>query len=264
MGEDRLVMASGKWMRLVLAGAVAAAGLAAVPSIAAPDYGALGKLPDWTRTVWYPDFGAAARNRPPGPPAPPPYTPEAAKTLADFNARRAHGENLQTEDANCVPPGMPRMMQMPYPVEFLFTPGRVTVITEAYMQVRRIYTDGRPLPEDPDPQYNGNSVGHWEGDTLVVETVGLDPKTTLMTAIHPTEKTKIVERIREAQPGVLLSEMTITDPAIFATPYKTTLAFSQRPDWTIREYICEENNRDAADPFGRPSMDISHPDDEKK
>ncbi len=137
----------------------------------------------------------------PGPPTPPPYTAAAAKTVADFNAKRKEGENLQTEDANCVPPGMPRMMQMPYPIEFLFTPGRVTVLTEAYMQVRRIYTDGRKLPDDPDPQFNGNSVGHWEGDTLVVETVGLDPATTLMTAIHPTEQTRIVERIHQSQPG---------------------------------------------------------------
>ncbi len=253
------MMGSRKWTYLALAGAVAAAALSSAPSAAAPDYAALGKLPDWSRTVWYPDFGAAARARS-GRPAAPPYTAETAKAIAEFNARREHGENLQTEDANCVPPGMPRMMQMPYPIEFLFTPGRVTVITEAYMQVRRIYTDGRPLPEDPDAQYNGNSIGHWEGDTLVVETVGLDPKTTLMTAVHPTEHTKIVERIRESQPGILTSEMTITDPALFTTPYKTTLAFSQRPDWTIREYICEENNRDAADPFGRPSMDLGLPD----
>jgi hypothetical protein len=138
---------------------------------------------------------------PPVRPRPPPYTAAAAKAVADFNAKRKEGENLQTEDANCVPPGMPRMMQMPYPVEFLFTPGRVTVLTEAYMQVRRIYTDGRKLPDDPDPQFNGNSIGHWEGDTLVVETVGLDPATTLMTAIHPTEQTKLVERIRQSAAG---------------------------------------------------------------
>jgi hypothetical protein len=138
--------------------------------------------------------------------------------VADFNAKRKEGENLQTEDANCVPPGMPRMMQMPYPIEFLFTPGRITVLTEAYMQVRRIYTDGRKLPDDPDPQFNGNSIGHWEGDTLVVETVGLDPATTLMTAIHPTEQTKIVERFRQSQPGILMDEMTITDPTLFTAP----------------------------------------------
>jgi hypothetical protein len=256
-------MLSGRWMGMALGGALVAAAAVIAPASAAPDYAALAKLPDWTRTVWYPDFGAAARARSPGPPAPPPYTAQAAKALADFTAKRAHGENLQTEDANCVPPGMPRMMQMPYPIEFLFTPGRVTILTEAYMQVRRIYTDGRKLPDDPDPLFNGNSVAHWEGDTLVVETVGIDPKTTLMTAIHPTEKTKIVERIRETQPGLLISEMTISDPSIFTTPYKTTLAFTQRPDWSIREYICEENNRDAADPFGRPSMDLSHPDDHK-
>lgn len=250
-------MRAGKWMRLAALGAVAGMAMAASQSTAAPkDFASLSKLPDWSGMVWYPDFRAAARNRPPGPPAPPPYTAEAAKVVADFNAKRKEGENLQTEDANCVPPGMPRMMQMPYPIEFLFTPGRVTVLTEAYMQVRRIYTDGRKLPEDPDPQFNGNSVGHWEGDTLVIETVGLDPATTLMTAVHPTEQTKIVERIKMVDANTLMDEMTITDPTLFTVPYKTTLGFAARPDWTIKEYICEQNNRDAADPFGRPSMDL--------
>jgi hypothetical protein len=257
-------MWAGKWMRLAALGAAAGMIVAAGQSAAAPqDFASLSKLPDWSGAVWYPDFGAAARARPPGPPTPPPYTAAAAKMVADFNAKRKEGENLQTEDANCVPPGMPRMMQMPYPIEFLFTPGRVTVLTEAYMQVRRIYTDGRKLPDDPDPQFNGNSIGHWEGDTLVVETVGLDPATTLMTAIHPTEQTKIVERIHQGQPGILIDEMTITDPTIFTAPHKQTLAFSARPNWQIKEYICEQNNRDAADPFGRPSMNLGTPDEKK-
>ncbi|MBO9575388.1 MAG: hypothetical protein J7494_06610 [Sphingobium sp.] len=263
-------MMHGKVMRLVLAGAVASTVMAMGPAAAQPkaapkDYAALAKLPDWSTGVWYPDFSKLFRNRQPGAGAPagPPYTPEAAKAVADFNAKRKEGENLQTEDANCVPPGMPRMMQMPYPVEFLFTPGRVTILAEAYMQVRRIYTDGRKNSDDPDPQFNGNSVGHWEGDTLVVETVGLDPKTTLMTAIHPTEKTKIVERIRRTDATTLMDEMEITDPTLFTAPYKTSIAFSAKPDWNIREYICEENNRDAADPFGRPSMDLGL-DDKKK
>ncbi len=248
-------MRAGKLMRLVALGAVGAMALAAGQTIAAPkDYAALGKLPDWSG-VWYPDRSKLPRVAP----TPPPYTAEAAKAVADFNAKRKDGENLQTEDANCVPPGMPRMMQMPYPLEFLFTPGRVTILTEAYMQVRRIHTDGRKLPDDPDPAFNGNSVGRWEGKTLVIETVGLSPLTTLMTAIHPTEKTKIVERISEKEPGYLVSEMEITDPSIFTTPYKTTLGLGARPTWEIREYICEENNRDAADPFGRPSMDLGIP-----
>ena len=78
-------------------------------------------------------------------------------------------ENLA---ANCLPPGMPGIMGQPYPMEFLMTPGQVTIVIEAYNQIRHIYTDGRPLPADPDPTFYGTSVGHWEGDTLVAETVG--------------------------------------------------------------------------------------------
>jgi hypothetical protein len=84
-----------------------------------------------------------------------------------------------------------------------------------------------------------------------------------MTAIHPTEQTKIVERIHQGQPGILIDEMTITDPTIFTAPHKQTLAFSARPNWQIKEYICEQNNRDAADPFGRPSMNLGTPDEKK-
>jgi hypothetical protein len=246
---------------LALLGAMAAMTMSALPALAAPkDYASLAKLPDWTTGVWYP--GRPRGSAPPaGPPKPPAYTPEAAKALADYNEKRKQGMNLQTEDANCVPPGVPRMMQMPYPIEFLFTPDRVTILTEAYMQVRRIYTDGRKLPEDPDPQYNGNSIGHWEGDTLVVETVGLNTNTTLMTAIHPTETTMLRERIHETAPGVLVDEVEIVDPALFTEPYKTQIWYTARPDWTIREYVCQENNRDAADPFGRPSMSLGTEDE---
>ena len=245
-----------KWVRLIALGAVSAMTITAAPvAVSAKGYAELDKLPAWSNGVWYLSFGR--RPGAGGPPKPPSYTPEAAKAVADFNAKRKEGENLQTEDANCVPPGMPRMLQMPYPIEFLFTPGRVTILTEAYMQVRRIYTDGRKLPADPDPQFNGNSVGHWEGDVLVVETVGLEPKTTLMTAIHPTEQTKITERFHiDPTSKNLIDEMEMSDPTIFTEPYKTQLTFASRPDWAIREYICEENNRDAADPFGRPSMSL--------
>ena len=79
--------------------------------------------------------------------------------------------------ANCLPPGMPGIMGQPYPMEFLLTPGQVTILIEAYNQIRHIYTDGRELPDDPDPTFHGTSVGHWEGDTLVVETVGFSPIT---------------------------------------------------------------------------------------
>src|SRR5687767_5093159 len=138
----------------------------------ATDWSALAKLPDFSG-VWE-TGGGAGRGRG-GPPAGPQLTPAAEAKRKELQAKGA--EDSQT--ANCLPPGMPGIMGQPYPMEFLLTPGKVTIVIEAYQQVRHIYTDGRPLPSDPDPKFHGTSIGRWEGDTLVVETVGFSPLTDL-------------------------------------------------------------------------------------
>ena len=249
-----------------LAAFCAASAMAIIASpvaVSAKGYAALDRLPDWSG-VWGPDWSSLFAGRGGnGPPTGPKLTPPYAKLLADYNARKAQGENLQSQAANCVPPGMPSIMRMPYPIEFLYSPERVTIVAETDSQVRRIYTDGRKLPDDPDPAFNGSSVGHWEGDTLVVDTIGLNPDTNLSEAIHPTDKTHIQERIRMTKPGIITITTTISDPAIYVEPYTTTQNYIRHGDWTMREYVCEENNRDAADPFGRPSLDISNPGDKK-
>jgi len=255
-------MQAGKWVRFAMIGAASAMALAAAPmTVAAKGYAELDQLPDWSG-VWQPDWSSLFAGRGGnGPPAGPKLTPEAAKALAAFNEKKKEGMNLQTEAANCIPPGMPGIMRMPYPLEFVYSPGRVNILHETYSQVRRIYTDGRPIPEDPDPQFNGNSVGHWDGDTLIVDTVGLNPQTTLSEGIHPTENTRIHEVFKLAKPGLLQVTTTISDPAIYLEPYTTVQNYAREEGWVMREYVCEENNRDAADPFGRPSMDISMPDE---
>ena len=135
-------------------------------------YQALAKLPDFTTGVWQVDwqsiFGPGGRS------APPQLTPDAQARMQAYLASQKRGENNQNENANCVPPGMPQIMTMPYPLEFIYSPGRVTIAIETDSQVRRIWTDGRKHPEDPDNTFNGDSVGHWEGDTLVVDTVAVD------------------------------------------------------------------------------------------
>ena len=217
-----------------------------------PLYAKLAELPDWSG-IWYPDWAALFG---PGGPPKPDLTPAAAKTFADYQALQAKGENTQSEAANCVPPGMPGMMRQPYPIEFVFSPGEIYIIAEAYEQVRRVYTDGRTLPDDPDPYFNGHSIGHWEGDTLIVETNGLNPKLSIQPGIKATEKTRIVERIHKDAPDKLSVEFTITDPDVFAKPFVFRQPYILKPGWEIREYVCQENNRDHADEFGRPSMDI--------
>jgi len=229
-------------------------------ALSAKGYAALDKLPDWSG-VWGPDWGSLFAGRGgSGPPAGPKLTPPYAKILADFNAAKAKGENLQTQAANCRPPGMPGIMRMPYPIEFTYSPERVSIITETDSQVRRVYTDGRPLPDDPDPAFNGWSTGHWEGNALIVETISLNPENSLSEGIHPTEKTRIRERFEMTKPNVLTVTTTLIDPAIYTEPYTSKIDYVRQPDWQIREYVCTENNRDGADAEGRPSMDTNFPD----
>jgi hypothetical protein len=197
------------------------------------------------------------------PPPKPVLTPAAQKLADAFEAGKKNGENLQNQLANCVPPGMPGIMSMPYPIEWLFTPGRVTLAIETESQVRRIYMDGRALPTDPDPQFNGTSVGHWQGGTLVIDTVGFTPEITFTGGVHPSDKMKIHETYRLDDPNTLVGTITLTDPETLAQPYTINATWTRHRDWTMREYVCQENNRDASDAEGRPSMNLGldDPDD---
>src|SRR6185369_14211594 len=133
---------------------------------------------------------------------PPALTPEyAAKQQAEAQARQANRAE-DNETANCLPPGLPGIMGQPYPIEILMTPGKVTIVIEAYTQVRHIYTDGRALPDDPDATFFGTSVGRWEGNTLIVDTVGF-AQVPRGISFPYSDKMKIVERFQLADPDTL-------------------------------------------------------------
>lgn len=182
-------------------------------------------------------------------------TPESEAKRAAYQANAPEDNTT----ANCLPPGMPGIMTQPYPMEFLLTPGKVTIVIEAYMQVRHIYTDGRPLPEDPDPKFHGTSIGHWEGNTLVVDTVGFSPITTLAAGVPHSDKMRIMERFSLLDPDTMSIETTITDPVVLAAPYTTTNTLRRHRNWTTEEYICEENNRNSVDETGKAGIDVSVP-----
>jgi hypothetical protein len=173
--------------------------------------------------------------------------------------RRAYQAPEDNATANCLPPGMPGIMTQPYPMEFLLTPGKVTIVIEAYTQVRHIYTDGRKLPEDPDPKFFGTSIGHWEGDTLVVESIGFSPSTSLAAGVPHSDKMRIVERFHLADPENMTVETTITDPVVLAAPSVTSSNLRRHREWTISEYICEENNRNSVDSNGKAGIDVTIP-----
>jgi hypothetical protein len=185
----------------------------------------------------------------------PSLTPEYAAKRTALLANNPE----DSQAANCLPPGMPGIMGQPYPMEFLLTPGQVTILIEAYNQIRHIYTDGRKLPEDPDPTFHGTSVGRWEGDTLVVDTVGFSPNTQIANGVPHSDKMRILERFRLADPDTMTIDTTITDPEALTMPYASSRTLRRHRDWTLAEYICEENNRNSVDQSGKARINLAPP-----
>lgn len=147
-------------------------------------------------------------------------------------------------EANCLPTGIPR--HAPYPWTIATAPGRLYFLFEGNIHsFRQIFMDGRKHPEDPDPTWYGHSIGHWEGDTLVIDTVGFNDLFWFDFAGHPhTEKLHTVERYTRTDLGTLVEEVTIEDPGSYTKPF--TIVGRHRLDQKgeIMEYICQENNQD--------------------
>jgi hypothetical protein len=149
---------------------------------------------------------------------------------------------------HCLPPGVPGATEQPYPLQIIEKPDSVVILYEAYHLFRVIPTDGRPHPSDLDPTWLGNSVGHWEGDTLVVDVTGFNDKTAVGGYRHSTAY-HVVERYSRPVFDKIQYEATIEDPNVFAAPFKIAGALQLHPEWQIQEYICEENNHNYKDLF---------------
>jgi len=221
-----------------------------------------GALPDLSG-VWAPYRGG--RGADPSL-APPPASPVVLKpTYAEaYRARRAaedeatkRGEPLGTAAVLCTPYGMPRMMSVAlYPVEILPRLGQITVITEAFSEVRRIYMDQPQLPiGDVPPGYYGHSVGRWEGDTLVVDTVAIKESVLSYQNLPHSDQMRITERIRLVTKDILHDQITIEDPVVLEKPAVYTLAYRRMPNYKMVEFVCE-NNREYIDEKGAVRMRI--------
>jgi hypothetical protein len=159
----------------------------------------------------------------------------------------------------CLPPGGPRMFGTPYPAQFLQQPDRIVVIFEGGAHVwREIHMDGRSLPkrEDLNPTYFGYAVGHWDGDTLVVETTGFNEKTWLnFNGTMHTDELTTVERISRPNRNTLHYEATINDPGAYSAPWTVAWDIPWVEGAELAEYICQENNQfllELKDDFGNP------------
>jgi hypothetical protein len=178
----------------------------------------------------------------------PPMTPWAE---AKFKAARPNlGPRAvslaQTNDPilKCFPPGVPRIYLIRgEPVEIMQLPGRVVMIFEYDHFVREIFTDGREHPKDLPPTWMGDAVGKWEGDTLVVDTIGFNDKTWLDNDGHPhTENLHVVERIKRVNHDTLTIDTTIEDPKAYTKPWGGHAVLDLKPDWNLGEMVCEDND----------------------
>jgi hypothetical protein len=171
---------------------------------------------------------------------------------AVYEARQA---NLQQHDpeSRCLPPGIPRLMATPFPFQIFQQSDRVLFVFEGGAHVwRTIFTDGRPHQKDPNPSFLGESMGHWEGETLIVDAIGFNEATWLDQAGHPhTEALHIIERFTRTNESTLHYEVTIDDPHAYAKPWTTAYTIPWVADAELLEYICQENNKDLPHMVGR-------------
>jgi hypothetical protein len=142
----------------------------------------------------------------------------------------------------CFPPGMPYIYLQLFPVQIVQTTKEVIELFEYDHTVRHIFIDGRKHPADLTPSYNGHSIGHWEGNTLVVDTIGLNGKIWLDRVGHPnSDQMHIIERIHRVDDQTLQVDFTFDDPKNYVRPWKALMRFRLRPDWDILEHVCEDN-----------------------
>jgi hypothetical protein len=153
-------------------------------------------------------------------------------------------------EANCLPTGVPRFA--PYPWRIVQTPTHKKATHIFFLfegnihSYRQIFMDGRKHPTDPDPTWYGHSIGWYEGDTLVIDTVGFNDKFWFDFRGHPhTEKLHTIERWTRKDLGTLVSEVTIDDPGAYTKPFTVSFTARLRPSEELMEYICQENEQDA-------------------
>lgn len=173
----------------------------------------------------------------------------AGKAAYDKNiAALKSGELIDAARRFCVPDGVPRLLASPYPFEIIHTPGQTTIIHEINHAIRVVAMD-KPMPKDeeliPYPYYDGHSVAHWEGDTLVLETAGFNDKTFLDATGAPHSDTmKTVERIRKTGASQLEDVVSVHDPDMFTRDWSARFVYTQRNDIRLQDYVCGEKHRD--------------------
>lgn len=195
-------------------------------------------LPPPTRTAPLSD---GSRGRAPDAPQ---LTPEYMAKWQAISKARIAGDTSSDNTARCLPPGMPAMMNMAYGMEVMQTRDKITFFSELNDALRRVYLDGRKPTQAvlDDPTYAGYSTGHWEGDTLVVDTVALRDNSYIEGFTPHSDQMTVHERIRFVENGVLEDRITVTDPKALVKPWETVKRYRRAGpgDDQLREFACAE------------------------
>jgi hypothetical protein len=206
---------------------------------------ALAEPPDLSG-VWIPDVRDQKRQETANMP---PWKPNILPQVQHMAAEEKAGRPFLVL-SHCLPHGMPSWMLINHNAfELLVTPGRITMLGEVDgNRMRRIYMDGRPPPEDPDPSLHGHSIGHWDGDTLVIDTTAIVPQAYIAISeaigIPNNGDMHIVERLHLAEPNVLHDDLEITAPKVLDATWKTTRIFRRYPErhYEVTEGECEQED----------------------
>jgi hypothetical protein len=244
----------------LLAGHVAAQNTPAAPAPAAAGAAAPGRAGGRARPNW-PPAGPAPKNAEGKPDISGAWEPNAIRLNVDLVgtgvevpfqpwAEKAYKERKSAiskddPEARCLPPGVPRMSTTPYPFRIMQTPGLTLIVYEGGAHVwRQIFTDGRPHEKDPNPSWLGDSIGHWDGDSFVVDTIGLNGKSWIdESGLPTTDKLHVIEKFHRIDLGHMDIEHTVDDPGAYTKPWTFT-THPQLLKGEMIEYICQENNRD--------------------
>lgn len=177
-----------------------------------------------------------------GPKLKEPYATQWKQRIDKRNAALAAGTPLADRSTLCLAEGTPGIMGAIFPIQFVQTRGQILILAEFLAQTRRIRLDKKmPALDEIPPSFFGYSVGHWEGDTLVVTTLGVREDTEFFEIPHSNEM-KITERIRLTEPGYMEDRIVIEDPKVLAEPYKFTYGYRRNDDYDITEYLCERED----------------------
>jgi hypothetical protein len=247
-----LIPAGAQWLHYPTAGVPRLPGGA--PNLGAPAPRTQGGVPDLSG-IWI-----AEENRPC-----PPYNCDDMLTPQEFwdigwslkgglpyqpwvtalIKQRGETHGMGDPTARCLPGGIVKTYTDPLLRKVVQVPGVIIILTERNASYRQIFTDGRPLPEDPQPSANGYSSGTWEGDTLVVRTSGFQDGIWLDRKGSPlTEAATLTERFRRVNYGKLDIDLTVDDPKAYTAPWTVTLHQNLKPDTDLVDYVCLENEKD--------------------